>query len=139
MAATWKKIILAISVALAAVSWLSQTFGLLPLETSTIIGMIAAGLGAVFIGHSAIKTLLGGVFGIDLLATVAIVASIILGENLAAVVVVLMLGGGEILEEYISGRANRAIEELVDAFPKVHASRPGRRRGRGARLRGPNR
>jgi hypothetical protein len=31
MAATWKKIILAISVALAAVSWLSQTFCLLPL------------------------------------------------------------------------------------------------------------
>jgi P-type E1-E2 ATPase len=75
-------------------------------------------LGVTFIAHSAFKTLLGGVFGIDLLATVAIVTSILLGENLAAVVVVLMLGGGEILEEFISGRANKAIEELIDAYPK---------------------
>ena len=29
-----------------------------------------------------------------------------------------MLGGGEILEESISGRANRAIEDLIEAFPK---------------------
>ncbi len=83
-----------------------------------MLSLVGAILGVLFIGHSAIRTLLGGVFGIDLLATVAIIASIVLGENLAAIVVVLMLGGGEILEEYISGRANKAIEELVDAFPK---------------------
>ncbi len=119
MAATWKKIILAISVALAAVSWLSQTFGLLPLETSTIIGMIAAGLGAVFIGDSAFRALREGNFGIDILATFAVVASIYVGEYVAAAVVVLMLGGGEILEDYTSGRASVAIEKLVEESPKT--------------------
>lgn len=110
--------VLVASVGLGIVSWVSQTFGLLPPQIFNGLSLVGAVLGVLFIGHSAIRTLLGGVFGIDLLATVAIIASIVLNENLAAIVVVLMLGGGEILEEYISGRANRAIEELVDAFPK---------------------
>ncbi len=113
-----KATLLAVSVGLGLISWVTQTLGLLPPDIYNALSLVGAVLGAAFIGHSAVKTLLGGVFGIDLLATVAIVASIVLGENLAAVVVVLMLGGGEILEEYISGRANRAIEELIDAFPK---------------------
>ena len=119
MAATWKKIILAVSVALAVISWLSQIFGLLPLETSNIIGMIAAGLGAVFIGDSAFRALREGNFGIDILATFAVVASIYVGEYVAAAVVVLMLGGGEILEDYTSGRASVAIEKLVKESPKT--------------------
>jgi Zn2+/Cd2+-exporting ATPase len=110
--------VLAASVGLGIISWVTQMFGLLPVDICNMISLVGAVLGVLFIGHSAIRTLLGGVFGIDLLATVAIIASIALGENIAAVVVVLMLGGGEILEEYISGRANRAIEELIDAFPK---------------------
>jgi len=110
--------VLVVSVGLGVVSWVSQTFGLLPVDVCNLISLVGAVLGVLFIGHSGIRTLVGGVFGIDLLATVAIIASIVLGENIAAIVVVLMLGGGEILEEYISGRANRAIEELIDAFPK---------------------
>ena len=86
-------------------------------------------LGAAFIAHSAIKTLLGGVFGTDLLATVAIVASIILGEDLAAVVV-LMLGGGEILEEYISERA-RALVHMAKGAPTLRRVLKKRWRGRG--------
>ena len=119
MVATWKKIILAISVTLAAVSWLSQTLNLLPPETYTLLGMIAAGLGAVFIGDSAFRALREGNFGIDVLATFAVVASIYVGEYVAAAVVVLMLGGGEILEDYTSGRASVAIEKLVEESPKT--------------------
>lgn len=119
MAATWKKIILAISVTLAAANWLSQTFNLLPPETYTLLGMIAAGLGAVFIGDSAFRALREGNFGIDILATFAVVASIYVGEYVAAAVVVLMLGGGEILEDYTSGRASVAIEKLVEESPKT--------------------
>ena len=119
MAENWKKAILALSVLLAAVSWLSQTFILLPLETSTLIGKVAAGLGVIFIGHSALRALREGNFGIDVLATFAVVASIYVGEYVAAAVVVLMLGGGEILEDYTSGRASIAIEKLVEESPKT--------------------
>ena len=119
MVANWKKAVLALSVSLAAVSWLSQTFSILAPETSTLLGMAAAGLGAVFMGHSAFNALREGVFGIDVLATFAVVASIYVGEYVAAAVVVLMLGGGEILEEYTSGRASVAIEKLVEESPKT--------------------
>jgi heavy metal translocating P-type ATPase len=119
MAENWKKVLLALSVLLAAVSWLSQTFSFLPPETSTVIGMVAAGLGAIFIGHSAFRAVLEGNFGIDILATFAVVASIYVGEYVAAAVVVLMLGGGEILEDYTSGRASVAIEKLVEESPKT--------------------
>ncbi len=115
----WKKILLAVSVGLAAVSWVGQTFGLLAPETATLIGMVAAGLGAVFIGHSAIGALMEGTFGIDILATVAVIASIYVGEYIAAAVVVLMLGGGEILEDYTSGRASVAINKLIAESPKT--------------------
>jgi len=104
VAENWKKAVLAASILLAAVSWLSQTFVFLPTEISTLIGVIAAGLGVIFIGHSAFRALLEGNFGIDLLATFAVVASIYVGEYVAAAVVVLMLGGGEILEDYTSGK-----------------------------------
>jgi Zn2+/Cd2+-exporting ATPase len=119
MAENWKKVILAISVLLAAVSWLSQTFSLLPLETSTLLGIIGAGLGAIFIGHSALRALREGNFGIDILATFAVMASVYVGEYVAAAVVVLMLGGGEILEDYTSGKASVAIEKLIEESPKT--------------------
>jgi Cd2+/Zn2+-exporting ATPase len=107
------------TVALASISWVSQTLSLLPPYAYEGLALMGAVLGAVFIGHSALITLLKGVFGIDLLATVAIVASIWLGEYLAACVVVLMLGGGEILEGIISDRASSAIDRLIEAFPKT--------------------
>ena len=119
MAESWKKAILALSVILAAFSWVGQTFNLIPLEMSNIIGMAAAGLGAIFIGHSAARALREGIFGIDVLATFAVIASIYVGEYVAAAVVVLMLGGGEILEEYTSGRASIAIDKLIAESPKT--------------------
>lgn len=119
MAENWKKILLALSISLAIVSWVTQTFNLLPTQTSTLLGMIAAGLGAIFIGHSAARALIAGKFGIDILATFAVIASIYVGEYVAAAVVVLMLGGGEILEDYTSGRASSAIEKLIEESPKT--------------------
>jgi len=114
-----KAMLLVATVALGGASWVSQTFSLLPLGAYNALSLAGAVLGVVFIGHSALVMLLGGVFGIDLLATVAIVASIWLGEYLAACVVVLMLGGGEVLEGIISDRASGAIDKLIEAFPKT--------------------
>ena len=113
-----KVMLLVATVILGATSWVSQVL-LLPPEVYNALSLAGAVLGLVFIGHSALTTLLGGVFGIDLLATVAIAASILLGEYLAACVVVLMLGGGEVLEGLISERASGAIEKLIEAFPKT--------------------
>ncbi len=109
--------LLVVCLTLATVSWLSSMFGLLPEATSNTLGLVAAVIGLLFIGHSAIGTLMEGIFGIDVLATTAIAASIIVGEYLAAAVVVFMLGGGEVLEDYAQARASKAIEKLVEAMP----------------------
>jgi Cd2+/Zn2+-exporting ATPase len=84
-----------------------------------VIGLSGALFGTIFIGHSALKTLFQGEFGIDLLATVAILASIWVGEYLAAAIVALMLGGGEVLEGYAFNRASEAIDKLIQGFPQT--------------------
>lgn len=58
-------------------------------------------------------------FGADLLAGVSIITSVILGEYLAGSIVVLMLSGGETLEEYAMGRASSVLAKLADRMPSV--------------------
>ncbi|MCA9193158.1 MAG: cadmium-translocating P-type ATPase [Planctomycetales bacterium] len=58
-------------------------------------------------------------FGSDLLAGIAIVASVILGEYLAGTFVVLMLSGGEALEAYALRSASRVLEALANRMPSV--------------------
>jgi len=117
--ANWKISVLAVCSALAASSWASSAFSLLPRPTSEILGLSAAVLGGSLIAHSALTTLLEGVFGIDLLATIAVAASVIVGEYVAAAVVALMLGGGEVMEGYASRRASKAIQKLIEGSPKT--------------------
>jgi Cd2+/Zn2+-exporting ATPase len=119
MIARTKAVILVTTFTLTFVSWLSLTLSWLPSETSRFLGLIGALLGAVFIGQSAVKTLFKGEFGIDLLATVAILASIWVDEYLAAAIVALMLGGGEILESIAFNRASAAIDKLIQGFPQT--------------------
>jgi Cd2+/Zn2+-exporting ATPase len=119
MIARTKAVILVTTFTLTFVSWLSLTLSWLPSETSRLLGLIGALLGAVFIGQSAVKALFKGEFGIDLLATVAILASIWVDEYLAAAIVALMLGGGEILESIAFNRASAAIDKLIQGFPQT--------------------
>jgi Cd2+/Zn2+-exporting ATPase len=108
-------------------SWVTQNLNLITVEFSNQLSLIAALIGLIFIGHSAIKSLMERVFGIDLLATVAIIASILVGESYAAVVVELMLGSGELLENIIFNKASTAISKLIEAYPKkANVIRDGR-------------
>lgn len=58
-----------------------------------------------------------GSYGIDILAATAIVFSVILGESWAAIVIVIMLTGGESLEAYAEHRANTELNHLVKQAP----------------------
>jgi len=83
------------------------------------LGLSAAVLGGSLIAYSALTSLLKGVFGIDLLAIVAVVASVATGEYVAAAIVALMLNGGEVMENYTAGRASKAIQKLIEQSPKI--------------------
>lgn len=64
-----------------------------------------------------IKVLKSGSFGIDLLAITAIVATIVLGQYWAGWIVLLMLTGGDTLEEYAANKAKSELKSLLDNTP----------------------
>ncbi len=110
----------------------------LPLATLVVIGVGAVALaseagaeashwvwwgGLVVVGAPVVwRTLrdaMRGHFATDLVAMLAIVGAVLLGQPLAGLVVVLMQTGGEALEHYAEGRASRAIRELEAAAPRT--------------------
>ena len=64
-----------------------------------------------------VKQLRQGTFGVDLLAIVAIISTVAVGEVIASMIIVLMLSGGEALEDYAQGRAQRELSALLDREP----------------------
>lgn len=87
---------------------------------------IARGLSTLYVGVFIVWTLVGmvkdvlrGHVGLDILALVAMVATLAVGEYLASLIIVLMLSGGEALEEYASRRAKRDLSALLDRSPRT--------------------
>lgn len=66
-----------------------------------------------------VKTVRQGGYGLDILALVAILVSLALGEYWTAIVIALMLTGGEALEKYAEGQATRELKALVDRAPTM--------------------
>lgn len=67
-----------------------------------------------------IRRLSSGLFGVDVLATIAIAAALFSGEVWAAFVVGLMLASGETLERYANWRARKDLRQLISSTP-THA------------------
>jgi heavy metal translocating P-type ATPase len=59
-----------------------------------------------------------GHYGIDILAATAIIVSVVLGQYWAAIVVVLMLTGGEGLEDFAEHRARNELDTLLKRAPR---------------------
>ena len=60
-----------------------------------------------------------GHFGLDVLAVIAMVATLLVDEYVASLIIVLMLSGGEALEDYAARRARRELTALLDRSPRV--------------------
>lgn len=73
-----------------------------------------------------IGKLMNGTWGVDLLAIAAILATNSVGEFWAALVIVLMLTGGEALEDYASKRAQRELTALMARAPKMARLKTGK-------------
>src|SRR4029077_15115522 len=58
-------------------------------------------------------------FGSDLLAGISIVTSVLLNEYLAGSIVVLMLSGGEALENYALRNASSVLRALAKRMPAI--------------------
>ena len=82
-------------------------------------------LGGVPLVFTLSRKLLAREFGSDLLAGISIVTSVILGEYLVGCVVVLMLSGGEALEEFAKGRASSVLDSLAKRMPQIAHRKSG--------------
>jgi heavy metal translocating P-type ATPase len=74
---------------------------------------------------SIIRDLLAGRLGVDAVAFVSMSAALVLGQNLAGIVVAVMYAGGNILEDFAVARAERDLRSLIDRAPKVAHRRIG--------------
>lgn len=65
-----------------------------------------------------VKQLLRGHAGLDILAVIAIIAAVSVGEVWAALIVVLMITGGEALEDYAENRSKSELTALLRRAPQ---------------------
>ncbi len=110
---------------IAAAATLGMVGGLLALFPFRVPAVAQAIFFATLVGAGAplvIRTAAGlirGRFAADVVATLAIVTAVILGEYFAGTVIVLMQSGGEALEDYALKRASMSVEALVARAPKL--------------------
>ena len=97
-------IILALSGAGDALRWIFSVYAL-AMAAWQAVGMV--------------REILRGHWGLDILAVTAIVATVVVGEYVAALLVVLMLTGGEALETYANRRAKRELDALLARAPQL--------------------
>ena len=65
-------------------------------------------------------------FGVDLIAALAILGSLLLKEYLAGAIIVLMLSGGEALEAFALRRARTSLAALAERAPRIaHLQKDG--------------
>ncbi len=80
---------------------------------------VSLAIGGALLLYDLLLKLITFEFGADLLAGMSIITSIILGEYLAGSLVVLMLAGGEALENYALKKASRVLESLAKRVPST--------------------
>jgi heavy metal translocating P-type ATPase len=74
---------------------------------------------------SMLRDFLAGRFGVDSIAFVSMVAALLLGQNLAGVIIAIMYAGGNVLEDFAIARAERDLRSLIDRAPRVAHRRVG--------------
>lgn len=89
-----------------------------PLWAQVLVSL-AGGLVALSMLIEMIRTLKSGRYGVDLLAITAIIATLAVGEYWAALMVLVMLTGGDSLEDYAAHKAGRELKSLLDNSPQV--------------------
>ncbi|BAV02661.1 heavy metal translocating P-type ATPase [Lactococcus formosensis subsp. formosensis] len=120
----WQKLVLVFFI--AAASLLAQFAFNAPLVARFII-TVAGGILALSMFIEMVKTLRKGNYGVDLLAITAIIATLLVGEYWASLIIILMLVGGETLEDYAAGRANRELSALLQKTPDIaHVMQEGK-------------
>ena len=107
-----------IIVDIAAVAVVLQYLLHLKLYAQILVTLVGAII-ALSMFKEMVHTLRSGKYGVDLLAILAVVATLSVGEYWASMVILIMLTGGDTLEDYASHKANTELKALLDNSPQV--------------------
>jgi len=91
-------------------------------ELVAIIFRISIFVLAMPLWISIVKDIFNKRFGVDLIAGVAILGALLLGQYLPALVIILMLSGGQALEAYAMQKAKFELSKLLERSP-THATK----------------
>jgi Cd2+/Zn2+-exporting ATPase len=108
----------ALTLILTLVSWGLHLAGA-PDVPVTATGIAAALAGGLPIAYGALKGLITRELNVDELVTIAIIASIVVGEYWGASLVAFMMLFGKVLEDVTAARAEAAIEGLGQLVPTI--------------------
>lgn len=72
----------------------------------------------LWVGADMIRDLLRGHTGLDILAVVSMTATLLVGEYVAGLIIVIMITGGEALEDSAQARAERNLTTLLNRAPQ---------------------
>lgn len=109
--------LIVVTVLVAAVAGLLVAAGL-PVAAQVVVSVFAGAIAAVK-AVAMVRALWAKKFGLDVLAVTAIAATLVVGEFWASLLIVLMLTGGEALEDYAEGRAEAELSSLLNRVPQV--------------------
>ena len=101
----------------AIISGILSLIGFEPASISSSLALIAAVIGGALILYGSMQSRREGDLTVDFLASIAIFASHAIGQYLATAIVVVMLNGGELVEDYASQKASIAVEQLIHYTP----------------------
>src|SRR6516164_9267362 len=74
---------------------------------------------------SMLRDFLAGRFGVDPIAFLSMAAALLLGQNLAGIIIAIMYAGGHVREDFAVARAERGLRSLIDRAPRVAHRRIG--------------
>ncbi|MBN8530476.1 MAG: heavy metal translocating P-type ATPase [Alphaproteobacteria bacterium] len=129
-AARWQWALLALSLMAIAVHFGLRWIDVPPIASVAVADvplLILSALGGIPLIIQIIVKLLRGDLGADLLAAFALVTAAWLGQYVAAVLIIIMLAGGQALEAYAMRKASSVLRALAERMP----SKAHRRKGEG--------
>ncbi len=112
----WQKLTATIVIAIMA---LLLEFGFHNPFLTQLLVTVAGAILALSMFIEMVKTLRSGKYGVDLLAIIAIISTLIIGHYWASLIIILMLVGGESLEDYAANRASRELHKLLENSPTI--------------------
>ena len=81
------------------------------------VWIVAGAIGAAYSLWTMVESLRRGRVGVDVIALLASVGALAVGEYLAAAVISVMMASGRALEGWAAGRANRDLRRLLERAP----------------------